>query len=89
MWKIIIKKTGVRIACQDNDDGTCTVWSYSIWGAIGSTGKPAEGICIVEARNQTDRTLIWNAAAMVRRGIERTDGWYNCAKARKEQHHAK
>ncbi|KKL28667.1 hypothetical protein LCGC14_2372820, partial [marine sediment metagenome] len=65
-FKIAIKD-GKKFAVEDHEDGTFTLWSPSIWGCIGNSGKPAKDVTIKKATNKQERELISTMIARMER----------------------
>ena len=59
-WQILTdgKET---IAVEAHDDSTVASWGYSVWGAIGSRGKPNDGTTLRGPKNRRERDLIATA----------------------------
>jgi hypothetical protein len=59
-WKLLTDGKEL-LAVEAHDDNTVTAWGYSVWGAIGSRGKPKDGTCLRDPKNRRERDLIATA----------------------------
>lgn len=65
-------------AWEDHGNGEYTAWGYSIYGAIGTRGKPKPEakIKIREPKNtKKDRRIISEVEELIKRGVERSKAW--------------
>jgi len=76
-WVRATDSEGHSIIAEANHDGTFTTWSYSVYGAIGSTGEPLPGVTISPTTKQ-DKSDIDRLEKMLAKSEKRSQAWYNC-----------
>ena len=57
------------IPVEVNDDGRCTVWSYSMWGPIGQSGFPKR--TPRPPHNKRELKLLTDTQVQMRRNLEK------------------
>lgn len=72
------------VLLEDNGDGRYTGWSYSVFGAIGQSGRLAEGVEVLPLTTKADRKAAQDMEAMLARAEARSAGMYQAAKASAE-----
>ena len=69
-----------REIAQDNGDGTYTVWGYSVWGPIGSTGRPQPGVTIREPKGKREREEVASIIQMHLQALRSQNALYQTMK---------
>lgn len=69
------------VLLEDNGDGTFTTWGYSAFGAIGQSGRLAEGVEVLPLTTKADRKAAQDMEAMLARADVKSGMMYNMMKA--------
>lgn len=69
---------------QDNGDGTYTRWGYTIWGAVGHTGRLRPEIEVVPLSTERDFAEAARIVRMIESATRSQTALYACEKARAE-----
>ncbi len=82
---VAVEAKGLRspVFVQDNHDGTYTRWSYSAFGAFGSTGKPLPGVIVREVR-KSERKDLERHVSILNSAIKSSERMYAVAKLSQE-----
>jgi hypothetical protein len=69
------------VLLEDNGGGRYTGWSYSVFGAIGQSGRLAEGVEVLPLTTKADRKAAQDMEAMLARAEARSGMMYDMMKA--------
>ena len=72
----ILTNDNETIAVEDKGDGTVTSWGYTVWGPLGTNGKPKEGSILREPKNKKERELIDRAQKLIDRSMKSQQALY-------------